>query len=99
MWNAEAMLDSAGSIISMASGFRAMIEAITTTNSGKPIGRWLDETQAPALISVTLARGAGGCAPKGQRNGNYKHGAATKEAVSLMRDLNMLAKMLKRLPR
>jgi hypothetical protein len=30
-----------------------MIEAITTTNSGKPIGRWLDETQASAL-SVTL---------------------------------------------
>jgi hypothetical protein len=55
MWNAEAMLGSAGSIISMASGFRAMIEAITTTNSGKPIGRWLDETQAAALISVTLA--------------------------------------------
>jgi hypothetical protein len=48
------MLGSAGSIISMASGFRAMIEAITTTNSGKPIGRWLDETQASALISVTL---------------------------------------------
>jgi hypothetical protein len=39
----------------MASGFRAMIEAITTTNSGKPIGRWLDETRASALISVTLA--------------------------------------------
>jgi hypothetical protein len=30
-----------------------MIEAITRTNSGKPIGRWLDETQASAL-SVTL---------------------------------------------
>jgi hypothetical protein len=29
------------------------IEAITTTNSGKPIGRRLDETQASAL-SVTL---------------------------------------------
>src|SRR6202140_4340684 len=53
MWNAEAMLGSAGSIISMASGFRAIIEAITATNSGKPIGRWLDETQASAL-SVTL---------------------------------------------
>jgi len=55
MWNAEAMLGSAGSIISMASGFRAMIEAITTTNSGKPIGRWLDETQISALIAVMLA--------------------------------------------
>ena len=54
MWNAEAMFGSAGSIMSIASGFSAMIEAITTTNSGKPIGRWLDETQASALISVTL---------------------------------------------
>jgi hypothetical protein len=36
-----------------------MIEAITTTNSGKPIGRWLDETQASALISVTLAHPTG----------------------------------------
>ena len=53
MWNAEAMFGSAGSIMSIASGFSAMIEAITTTNSGKPIGRWLDETQASALISVT----------------------------------------------
>jgi hypothetical protein len=31
-----------------------MIEAITTTNSRKPIGRWLDETQVSALVSVTL---------------------------------------------
>jgi hypothetical protein len=30
-----------------------MIDAITTTNSGKPIGRWLDETQASAFKSVT----------------------------------------------
>jgi hypothetical protein len=33
-----------------------MIEAIMTTNSGNPIGRWLDETQEE-LISVTQ------CAP------------------------------------
>ena len=43
MWKAEAMFGSAGSIMSIASGFKAMIEAITTTNSGKPIGRWVDE--------------------------------------------------------
>jgi hypothetical protein len=30
-----------------------MIEAITITNSGNPIGRWFDETQASALMSVT----------------------------------------------
>jgi hypothetical protein len=39
-----------------------MIEAITTTNSGNPIGRWLDETKASALISVTLALLAGNAA-------------------------------------
>jgi len=54
MSNAEAMFGSAGSIMSMASGFRAMIEAITRTNSGKPVGRCLDETKASAFMSVTL---------------------------------------------
>ena len=45
MWNAVAMSGSAGSIMSIASGLSAMIEAITTTNSAKPIGWWLEETQ------------------------------------------------------
>jgi len=40
--------------MSIASGFSAMIEAMATTNSGNPIGRWLDETQVSVLISVTL---------------------------------------------
>src|ERR1700694_5864112 len=53
MWKAEAILGNADSIMSIARGFRAMIEAITMTNSGKPIGRWFDETQASALMSVT----------------------------------------------
>jgi hypothetical protein len=39
--------------MSIASGFKAMIDAITMTNSGKPIGRWFEETQASALMSVT----------------------------------------------
>jgi hypothetical protein len=30
-----------------------MIDAMTITNSAKPIGRWLEETQASALMSVT----------------------------------------------
>jgi hypothetical protein len=30
-----------------------MIDAITMTNSGKPIGRWVDETQASPFMSVT----------------------------------------------
>lgn len=43
--------------------------------------------------------GAGPGAPKGKGNGNYRHGASTKEAIYLMRDLNMLGRLLKRLPR
>ena len=52
-WKAERMFGSAGSIMSIASGFSAMMEAMMTTNSGKPIGRWPEETQALALISDT----------------------------------------------
>src|SRR5579871_3498230 len=51
--NAARMLGSAGSIMSIASGLSAMMEATTTTNSGKPIGRCPDDTQASALTSVT----------------------------------------------
>ncbi len=50
------MFGNAGSIMSMASGLSAMTAAITVTNSRKPMGRWLDETQESALMSVT--RGA-----------------------------------------
>src|SRR5437764_13618560 len=52
-WKADAMFGSAGSIMSIASGLSAMMEAMMTTNSGKPIGRWPEETQASALISDT----------------------------------------------
>jgi hypothetical protein len=51
MWNVDAMFGSAGSIMSIASGFSAMIEAITITNSGKPIGRWPEAAKALALVS------------------------------------------------
>jgi hypothetical protein len=40
------------------------------------------------------ANGSG--APSGKRNGNYRHGGSTKEAIALMRDLNMLARLLKK---
>jgi hypothetical protein len=43
--------------------------------------------------------GAGGGAPKGQRNGNYRHGGCTNEAIALMRDLNLMARLLKRFQR
>jgi hypothetical protein len=43
--------------------------------------------------------GAGGGAPKGQRNGNYRHGGSTKAGLALLRHVNMLGRLLKRLPR
>jgi hypothetical protein len=43
--------------------------------------------------------GRGSGAPKGIRNGRYKNGCFTGEAKALMDDLNMLARMLKRLRR
>ena len=45
------MFGSAGSIMSIAIGFSAMIDAITITNSGKPIGRWPEAATASALVS------------------------------------------------
>ena len=53
MWNADAMSGNAGSIMSIASGLSAMIEAITMTNSGKPIGRCRDDTTASAFTLAT----------------------------------------------
>ncbi len=53
MWNAARISGSAGSIMSMANGLSAMIEAMTMTNSGKPIGRWPEDTKAGALMSDT----------------------------------------------
>ena len=51
MWKADAMFGSAGSIMSIAIGLSAMIDAITITNSGKPIGRWPEAATALALVS------------------------------------------------
>ena len=47
--NAAAMFGSAGSIMSIASGLSAMMDAISTTNSGKPIGRWPGAATASVL--------------------------------------------------
>jgi hypothetical protein len=59
-----------------------------------------ERCRGPAIRGKRVCRmhGAGGGAPKGQRNGNYKNGASTKEAIALVRDLSMLARLLKRLP-
>jgi hypothetical protein len=41
--------------------------------------------------------GLGSGAPSGKRNGNYRHGGCTNEGLALMRDLNMLGRLLKKL--
>jgi hypothetical protein len=57
--------------------------------------------KAPAVNGYRVCRmhGAGGGAPKGIRNGKYKHGCFTGEAKVLIRHLNMLDRLLRRLPR
>jgi hypothetical protein len=39
--------------------------------------------------------GAGGGAPEGKRNGNFRHGGRTKEASSASRYINELARLLR----
>ncbi len=57
----------------------------TSKRTGKPC-------QAPAVRGWTVCRfhGAGGGAPKGARNGNYKHGLYTKTAVEERRAIQEL---------
>jgi hypothetical protein len=43
--------------------------------------------------------GLGSGAPSGKGNGNFRHGGYTKEAITLVRDLNLMARLLKRSPR
>jgi hypothetical protein len=40
--------------------------------------------------------GARGGAPEGERNGNFKHGARTKQAIAESRFVNELARLLRR---
>ena len=48
--------------------------------------------RAPAVNGWTVCRfhGAGGGAPKGKRNGNYKHGLYTNKAIEGRRALSAL---------
>jgi hypothetical protein len=50
--------------------------------------------KAPAVSGWHVCRmhGAGGGAPSGERNGNYKHGRRTREAMSRRAALRMLLK-------
>jgi hypothetical protein len=39
--------------------------------------------------------GAGGGAPEGKSNGNFRHGGRTKEAISASRYVNALARLIR----
>jgi hypothetical protein len=45
---------------------------------------------AVAVWSVCRMHGAGGGAPSGKRNGNYRHGGQTKEAIDLRASIREL---------
>ena len=59
------------------------------TASSKRTGQ---RCRAPAVKGWTVCRfhGAGGGGPKGKRNGMYKHGLFTKEAIQERRELSEL---------
>jgi len=51
--------------------------------------------RAPAVRGYRVCRmhGARSGGPKGKRNGNYRHGARTKEATNAVRSINALARL------
>jgi hypothetical protein len=55
--------------------------------------------QAPAVTGWKVCRvhGAGGGAPTGERNGNYKSGHYTREAIALRRDISALLRQSRHL--
>jgi hypothetical protein len=48
----------------------------------------------PAVRGCAVCRmhGARGGAPKGERNGNFRHGRRTQELMDLVRDVNAMAR-------
>ncbi len=65
---------------------------------GNPEANELAPCRAPAVRGWTVCRfhGAGGGAPKGARNGRYKNGLFTTEAVEERRCLSELLRQSKR---
>ncbi len=57
--------------------------------------RTRERCRAPAVKSWTVCRfhGAGGGAPKGKRNGQYRHGLYTQEAIAERRALSALRRV------
>ncbi len=53
--------------------------------------------RAPAVRGCHVCRmhGAGGGAPEGKRNGNFRHGGRTKDATDASRYVNQLARLVR----
>jgi hypothetical protein len=51
--------------------------------------------RSPAVNGYRVCRmhGAGGGAPTGKRNGNYRHGARTKETIQAVGYVNLLSRL------
>jgi hypothetical protein len=62
--------------------------------------RTKEQCRAPAVRGWTVCRmhGARGGAPTGERNGRYRHGARTQEAIVAVRETNALLRLIRRLP-
>jgi glucans biosynthesis protein len=54
--------------------------------------------QAPAVRGCRVCRmhGARGGAPAGKRNGNYRHGTRTKEAIDAVTLVNLLSRLARK---
>jgi hypothetical protein len=66
-----------------------LIDALRCRARSKRTGKFC---QSPAVTGWKVCRhhGAGGGAPKGERNGNYKTGHYTREAIALRKDISAL---------
>jgi len=54
--------------------------------------------RSPAVKGHRVCRmhGARGGAPTGKRNGNYRHGTRTKEAIQAVRYVNLLSRLARK---
>jgi hypothetical protein len=54
--------------------------------------------RSPAVNGYRVCRmhGAGGGAPTGKLNGNYRHGTRTKEAIQAVRYVNLLSRLARK---
>jgi hypothetical protein len=59
--------------------------------------RTKERCRAPAVRGYRVCRmhGARGGAPAGRRNGNFRHGARTKETMAAVRHVNALARLVR----